>query len=412
MDNGLGRKYLVAQLGSRRHYAVPVVLHEHGMLASFHTDYYHGISTFQHLPGVPVSLQSRHSPKLPASLVSHHFPLFVYARLSGVRNRTYDDRIRQWVKVGSSFCRRIVERGLGQADSVYAFTSAALELFIEARSSGRLCILDHATAPLHEEELLVERAWKAHPQYFPGRTISAEVRNYQARQQEEWRHADRIVCNSAFLQRMIESAGGPAQRCAVVPLGYAPPEPNEASELGRHDSKTLRVLFVGDDGLRKGLGVAVDAIEQLGFGADSFRVAGSPELTEAGKKWLTQRATHLGRLSRSGMAEQYAWADVVVLPSFSDTFGLVVLEAMSRGVPVVLTPNTGAADVVRHRENGIVVPVGDVEALAKAFDELHSDRNFLAHLSQNASAASRSWDLNSYGERLVNALQGAAAPLS
>src|SRR5205823_321377 len=68
----------------------------------------------------------------------------------------------------------------------------------------------------------------------------------------------------------------------------------------------------------------------------------------------------------------YQSASVFVLPSYSENFGISVLEAMQRGVPVVVTPEVGAAEVVRKSRSGLVV-AGDPEPLGAAISKLTSD---------------------------------------
>jgi glycosyltransferase involved in cell wall biosynthesis len=78
-------------------------------------------------------------------------------------------------------------------------------------------------------------------------------------------------------------------------------------------------------------------------------------------------------MNQVGYGAVYAKSNVLVLPSLSDGFGFVVAEAMASGVPVIVTPNTGAADLVVDGKNGFIVPTRDRDAI--------SDR--LLYLAQN-----------------------------
>ena len=66
--------------------------------------------------------------------------------------------------------------------------------------------------------------------------------------------------------------------------------------------------------------------------------------------------------------KQYQKADVLVFPTLCDGFGMVVTEAFAHGLPVITTNRAGAADLVRHGENGLIVPAGDAGALAQALN--------------------------------------------
>ncbi len=82
----------------------------------------------------------------------------------------------------------------------------------------------------------------------------------------------------------------------------------------------------------------------------------------------------LGTLDHDELCRTYAMADVLVLPSLSETWGFVLNEAMEFGCPLVVSDRVGAGpDLVHHRENGFVFPVGDVKALATALEEIARD---------------------------------------
>jgi glycosyltransferase involved in cell wall biosynthesis len=81
-----------------------------------------------------------------------------------------------------------------------------------------------------------------------------------------------------------------------------------------------------------------------------------------------------GFVNQSGMGRYYAAADVLVLPSSHEPWGLVLNEGMCFGLPVIASDAVGAApDLVRSGENGFVYPVGDVTALAAALRRLLAD---------------------------------------
>jgi glycosyltransferase involved in cell wall biosynthesis len=79
-------------------------------------------------------------------------------------------------------------------------------------------------------------------------------------------------------------------------------------------------------------------------------------------------------MDRSTLARYYAAADIFVLPSRSETWGLVINEAMEFGLPIVTTSAVGAAaDLVAPGTNGLVVPPDDSNALAGALEQLVCD---------------------------------------
>ncbi len=103
----------------------------------------------------------------------------------------------------------------------------------------------------------------------------------------------------------------------------------------------------------------------------------------------------LGRLDRtSALPELYATADAFVFASLTETLGLVVLEAMASGTPVIAAPAGGVADHLEHEENGLAYPNDDVEAFACAMVRIAEDDVLRATLSDGArrTAEHMSWE--------------------
>jgi glycosyltransferase involved in cell wall biosynthesis len=84
------------------------------------------------------------------------------------------------------------------------------------------------------------------------------------------------------------------------------------------------------------------------------------------------------------LASLYGALDIFVSASHTESFGLVIAEAMASGTPVVATATAGASEIITHEENGLLVPVGDVEGLAAAQLALLTDIAKSSHLATSA----------------------------
>jgi phosphatidylinositol alpha 1,6-mannosyltransferase len=103
----------------------------------------------------------------------------------------------------------------------------------------------------------------------------------------------------------------------------------------------------------------------------------------------------LGLLDRRGrLPDLYANSDAFVFASVTETLGLVVLEAMASGLPVIAAPAGGVADHLRHGENGLSYPEGDAGSLARAMVALAGDYALTRRLARGArrTAEGLSWD--------------------
>lgn len=317
------------------------------------------------------------------------------------RASTREERAAVWSWGGRRF-GQLVANGIDpECDTVYAFSSAALEMFERAREMGIRSCLDCATAPLHiEMALRLEEAerfegWSLYEKHH------VDIEEYRERQRCELQIADVVVCGSSFARRLIEAEGASPDRTRTVPLAIS--SNVRTSESHVKVGRCLRVLFVGGDGLRKGIGYLAQAIDRIDSLSVEVRVAGDLELSEVGLRVLSQRLSLLGPIPRNKLAAQYQWADVLVLPSVSDTFGLVILEAMAAGVPVITTPNTGGPDVIREGLDGFIVPIRDADAIAEKLEYLATDHAAVEAMSRNAVERSREFSIGNYGKRLVAA---------
>jgi glycosyltransferase involved in cell wall biosynthesis len=105
--------------------------------------------------------------------------------------------------------------------------------------------------------------------------------------------------------------------------------------------------------------------------------------------------TFLGNLDRTtSLPQLYASADAFLFASHTETLGLVILEAMASGLPVIATPAGGVADHLRDKVNGIAFSQGDVAAMAAAIARLATDPTLHARLAlgARATAAGMSWE--------------------
>ena len=150
-----------------------------------------------------------------------------------------------------------------------------------------------------------------------------------------------------------------------------------------------RLLYVGRIDQRKGIGTIVEALASMPAGASLTIVGeGDPEAEEA----LRAQARRLGvadriRLegfrTRAELPDAYENADVVVFPvTWEEPWGLVPIEAMALGRPVVATGRGGSGEYLRDGENALLFDAGDARSLAAAVERLAHDANLRALLRE------------------------------
>jgi glycosyltransferase involved in cell wall biosynthesis len=178
--------------------------------------------------------------------------------------------------------------------------------------------------------------------------------------------ADRVVAVSAYTADVLASRYGvPRDRLRVVHNAIDPREPAARFTVAEDDPL---VLFAGRITWQKGPDYFVDAAERVAAEMPrvKFAVAGSGDRMRAmmqrvAARGLESRFLFTGFLPPDDLDQLYARADVYVLPSVSEPFGLTALEALQHGTPVIVSRSAGVSEVVR---NVLRVRFGDVEDLA------------------------------------------------
>jgi glycosyltransferase involved in cell wall biosynthesis len=192
-------------------------------------------------------------------------------------------------------------------------------------------------------------------------------------------HAAAIHVTSGAEAAELEKFGWPLRRVATIPNGAEAPE-DVGTEIPSEDIKALAqhqplILFFGRLAWVKGLdrllhGFARTRHGVLGIvGTDYDGLA--PRLAELARELGVAARVRIIARTVAGADKELAFASAraFVLPSYSESFGNVVIEAMQRGVPTIVTPEVGAADAVRESGGGIVA-AGNEDSLAGAIDRL------------------------------------------
>lgn len=392
---------VVAQLGARMHYAVSLMFYEAGLLQRFYTDYWHDNRNFVIkiiLEWLSDRVKARNLDQIPASKVTDFLQLSIeYSRaLSKAEDR--EDETATFLKYGRIFgklCAKKLERE--SADIIYAFNTAALEIFQSAQKKNTIRVLEQTLVPrITEYEILNDEYQNYGLTYHHGDFEKL----YIEREKEEWKLADLIICGSQFVKKSLITQGVTDEKIEVVPYGY-----DSGSRLDdkvkNRNLTPLRCLFAGNGGIRKGLLYAVEAIKISEVDA-TLTVAGSLESgLYDGYKSLNSVA-FLGTVKRDKMHDLYNDHDIFILPSLCEGSATVIYEALSYGLPVICTENCGS--VITDGVEGFIVPVKRSEEIADAITKL-SDSDRYKEMSRNAFETASQYTVTRYKQRLLSTLQ-------
>ncbi len=221
------------------------------------------------------------------------------------------------------------------------------------------------------------------------------------RKDDELRTASTIVVPSNFVRDTLKLAPGMTAPIHVIP--YGGPAPSDHPSV-RPSDRPLRVLFVGSLGQRKGLGYVLKAIAALGSGVTLTLIGRKTSEECEPLNAAVKRHRWVTSVPHSEVLREMSEHDVLVFPSLFEGFGLVVLEAMSQGLPVITTSNSGGLDIVTDGVDGFGVPIRSAEAIAEKLELLASDRPRLQAMSAAAMETARRCSWENYRSGLAEIL--------
>ena len=396
-------KFAVLYLGARMHYAVPAILQRANMLRAFYTDAVGDVGMLNLVSRViPTTARSKPVRRLLGRLLPENVPKdavvsapgrslahAAFSRVPGARTLASATSPAPWLH------RTILSEDFRGANALYCVDNGDLDVIREARRRGMLIVYEQICCPEIGRILRTER------ELFPGLEPQPSAASVEAgieRDREAWRLSDVVLAPSAFVRDSMIRLGHDPQRIALVPYGLSEDwfETPAAPRPGR-------VLFVGNVGLLKGVHYLAEAqrlLQQRGVTAE-FRVVGpaQPYVADAP---LFHGPEYVGQVPRSQVRAEFAEADVFVFPSLCESFGLVHLEALACGVPVITTPNCGS--VVRHGVDGFIVPIRDPAALADRIEQVISNRTARDQLATRARERARQFSWRQYSQNLMSAI--------
>jgi glycogen(starch) synthase len=242
---------------------------------------------------------------------------------------------------------------------------------------------------------------------------------------ERWmaNRAERVITCSAYMREHVSDVFGlDEERITVVPNGIDPAELVPVDDL-----ETLRSRFAGPDErlvllvgrlvYEKGFQLALEALPRLieRLRDVRFVVAGSGtaegELREQARELgLDEHGTFLGWIGDDLLHSLYRIADLTVVPSIYEPFGLVALEAMASGCPCLVADTGGLREVVPNEDVGLRFRSRDPRSLATMAERLLRERDLRERLVAEASEHVLSFDWTDVARQVADVYREVLAP--
>jgi glycosyltransferase involved in cell wall biosynthesis len=286
--------------------------------------------------------------------------------------------------------------------AVYAYEDGALETLQAARQLGLRRFYDLPIAYSETAQRLLREEAARLPAWEPTLGGTRDSAGKLARKAAELDAAEVVICPSLFVAKSLPGQARATKKIVLAPFGSSPIGP--AKELAPPAGKKLRVLFAGSLAQRKGLADLFAAMRLLKRRDVELVVMGSPQAPmEFYRKEFNGFIYEPGR-PHAQVLELMRTCDVFCLPSIVEGRALVMQEAMSQGLPLIITPNTGGEDLIKEQTTGFLVPIRRPEVIAEKIAWFADHRSVLPEMSRSAQAMAAGLTWERYGQTIANAV--------
>jgi glycosyltransferase involved in cell wall biosynthesis len=364
------RGYVCALAGRRDYYQLPVALAEGGILDALVTDAYYGQipgSIARLLPQPIVEkLGFRSDARIPGDRVECVWSVAFESKL---RRRLGCADWKTFARLDGKLSLHAARQARRRRSNLLLYHPYAWEAFTARYDHApKKVMFQFHPHPALERRILSEDREKTLVHYSyeeeAGHDVSVKVKQ---RTWDCWRHADLILCASAFTKISLLEAGADAARCVVVPYGIDLPSCSE----GLSAPKAFQALYVGSGTQRKGLHHLLLAWRRATLPPES-RLTVVCRFIDPGLEELlhgTSGVELLRGVSGGALQQLFRRSSLLAMPSLVEGFGQVYLEALAQGCPVLGSPNTCLPDIGPSPAI-FLNPVGAIDELSVRLEKL------------------------------------------
>ena len=300
------------------------------------------------------------------------------------------------------FDRWVAKRYAGQSDLLWGFQGSCLESLKAAKAAGQLAVCEFATAHVTAAIRILSAEIEKHPEWA-GTISNLNFPDwYRERLEQEPLEADFCIAASTFTKESLQEVGVAEKKICTLPLAS---DVDQFAFAQRKNSGPLKVLFVGGIGQRKGIKYLLQAIKKLNSPSIQLQLLGPMPADETPLKKWSKWFDYLGQTDQNGVVKKMQQADLLVLPSVFEGFGLVIVEAMATGMPVIASTHSCGPEVIREGTDGFVLRPDDVDGLTKKISWCAENRTHLLEMGRAAYERAQEFSWMAHERRLAALLE-------
>lgn len=264
---------------------------------------------------------------------------------------------------------------------VIAYERQCYRTFMSAKKNGRVTILDLAS--IHPcEQTFIDNKFN---NIITGLQESSIGKKGRILKELEYKHTDYVIALSTFAKESCCKHGIPEEKIFLVQLGV---DINLFKQKENYNLECFEILFVSGIRYLKGIKDLIETFNALDLPNTKLTIIGGKgDALEYVKEQVNSKISYKPYMHHDELKKAYSNASIFVLPSYMDSWGQVVCEAMACGTPVIVSQNTGAKDIVEDGQSGFIVEVANKNQLAEKISYFYHNRLELERMGKNARKA-------------------------
>lgn len=226
----------------------------------------------------------------------------------------------------------------------------------------------------------------------------------QKRTEEELTLSQYFLAGSEFVKKSLLFSNVPSQSIYIVPYGVNNNlfKNNNSTNPNNKDKQPLTLIYVGNVCYRKGIHHLLSVVSEFNNQEISLYIIGSYSKNE---DYFTlyekyKNIKFVGFVTHDTLFKYYNQADIFILPSLSEGFAQVSLEAMSCGLPIICTTNSGCNDIIEDYKNGFVIKPSDRKQLKEKIEWFINHKDKIKEMGINAMHTASKYTWKEYFENL------------
>jgi glycosyltransferase involved in cell wall biosynthesis len=219
---------------------------------------------------------------------------------------------------------------------------------------------------------------------------------------QEYAEADKIVVPSKYSYNSFIAQGIEKSKLAMVPLLKEKTVMPKSRTLLQASSKTFCLLAIGYNFYRKGFYYLLKAWRQLNL--PNAKLIIRNEIPAPFKTLVDHPSIEVcyHRLSDQQLVDLYYRADAFCLPSVDEGFGMVAMEAMAAGLPIIVTEHVGMSDLITNAKEGFILPIRDIDALQKNILYLYENAEVRIEMGNHGMKTESQYSTSAYVNNMLN----------